>query len=164
MRKYLHILALAALAFQIGITFIAIYGAHRLPDRIPIHFDHQGQPNGWGSPTGLPLLPAVAVGVYLLLTVVARFPAAFNYPIAVNETNRGPLQALALDLLAWLRMEIPLLLAALQWICIQAARHPQGGFSPRFGVLVLGPMALLLGTIGWYIAAMFRVPGEEAAE
>lgn len=163
MRRNLLILALAALAFQIWLTCDALFGAQRLPDRIPIHFDLHGQPNGWGSPASLPLLPAIAVGVFLLLTVIARFPETFNYPVAVTDANRQRLQALTMDLLAWMRMEVSCLFAAIQWISIQAAHHPQGGFSPRFGGIVLTILALLFCTIGWFIVAIFRAQGSEDA-
>jgi len=165
MRKILEVIAWAALAFQVGITVDAFYGPHRLPDRIPIHFDQQGQPNGWGTPADIPFfLPAIALGVYLLLAVIARFPESFNYPVAVNDANRDRLQTLTLGMLAWMRMEIPCLFAFMQWIILQAARHPQGGFSPRFGWFILGMVVLLIGTVGWYVAAMFRVRGTEGED
>jgi len=157
MRKILEVIALAVLVFQTWITVDAFYGPHRLPDRIPIHFDQQGMPNGWGTPADIPFFfPLIALGVYLLLAVIARFPESFNYPVAVNDSNRGRLQTLTLGMLTWMRMEIPCLFAAIQGIILQAARHPQGGFSPRIGWIILGLVILLLGTVGWHIAAMFR--------
>ncbi len=42
----------------------------RLPDRIPTHWNLQGQPDGWGGRLAAFLFPAIATGVVLLLTEV----------------------------------------------------------------------------------------------
>lgn len=40
----------------------------RLPDRVPIHWNLAGEPNGWASPLGAALLlPGVLTGAYLLI-------------------------------------------------------------------------------------------------
>jgi uncharacterized membrane protein len=153
MRKALEGIALAALAVQVWITFHALYGPFRLPDRIPTHFDLAGHPDRWGPQAMLPLLPAVAVAIYLLITLVARFPSAFNYPVPVTAENRLRLQALALDMIAWLKMEIVCLFAWMQWATIQAARQPQRGFP---AALMPGTLLAVFATIAWFFAAMFR--------
>jgi hypothetical protein len=38
--------------------------------------------------------------------VVARFPSAFNFPVGVTAENRPLLEALTLDMIAWLKMEM----------------------------------------------------------
>ena len=43
-----------------------IYVWGQLPDRIPIHFDLQGEANGWGSKYTIFLLPLMNIGIYLL--------------------------------------------------------------------------------------------------
>jgi len=153
MRKPLEAIGLAALLFLCFITWRALSGADRLPDRIPTHFDIAGQPNAWGSPTSLLLIPALASLIYLAISVVSRYPEAFNYPVRVTLGNRGALQQLALEMIAWLKMELACLFAWIQSATISAARHQSNGLSP----FVL-PAALLVvfGTIGWYFVAMRR--------
>jgi uncharacterized membrane protein len=153
MRKNLEAISLAALAVQFWITYRALYGPVPLPDRIPTHFDLAGNPNGWGSPAMLLLFPVLTAGIYLLITIVARFPAAFNYPVRVTAENRPRLQALALSMIVWLKMEIVCLFAWMQWATIQTARHAQPGLP-----VALMPVTLVavFVTIVWHIAAMFK--------
>ena len=153
MRKSLEAVALAALAFQAWITYRAFFGPDPLPAKIPTHFDAAGNPNAWGSPATLLFFPAIAVFIYLLFTVVTRFPAAFNYPVRVTAQNRARLEQLALQMIAWLKLEIVLLFAVIQWGIIQAARHPTTTTPASWMPFML---IAVFATIGWHIASMFR--------
>jgi len=152
-RRNLEAVCLFVLAVQLWITYRAINGPARLPDRIPTHFDMAGNPNGWGSPAMLLLLPVVSLGIYLLITAAAQFPSAFNYPVRVTAQNRAQLQALALAMIAWLKVEVLVTFSWIQWATIQAARHVPRSLSPA-----LMPIALVavFGTIAWFVVAMFR--------
>jgi uncharacterized membrane protein len=158
MRKILETISLVALIALAFLTRSALRGPHRLPDKIPTHFDMTGHANGWDSPASLLLLPIVALGIYLLITVLSRFPALFNFPVEVTDQNRARLQALAWNMIAWIKAEMLCLFAWIQWMTIQAARMPDGGFSPASGFMVgtFGLVALLLFTIAWFIVAMLR--------
>jgi len=153
MRKIAELFSLAALAALALITVNAFYGPHRLPARIPVHFDAAGQPNGWGSPSALLLLPAVGAGLYLLFTLVSRFPSAFNYPVKVTEFNRERLQQLAVEVLALMKAEILVLFALMDFAWVHAIRNPGHGLgSLTVGIFV----AVILATVFGYMAAMIR--------
>jgi hypothetical protein len=80
MRKLLEAIGIVALLFLGWITWRALAGPDHLPDRIPTHFDIAGQPNGWGSPDSLWLLPAFGLLIYLTISVVERFPWGLQLP------------------------------------------------------------------------------------
>jgi len=146
-------IALAALLVLWAVTAYALQGPNPLPDRIPTHFDLAGSPNGWGKPEALWLLPIVATFLYSLMTVVARFPAHFNYPVVVTSANRATLQHLGLRMVGWLKAEVICLFAGIQVMTIQAARGSRGGSYPMlFGVALV----VIFGTIGWHTVAMRR--------
>jgi uncharacterized membrane protein len=151
-------IALIAFIYQLWITLDALVGPHRLPERIPTHFALNGQPNGWGSPASLmlPLFPAIALGVFLLMTFIARHPELFNYPVAVTDENRGRLQAATQNLLAWMRMEMVCLFATVQWLIIASARHPQGGFSQWTAVPIVLWIAVIFATVILNVLALHR--------
>jgi uncharacterized membrane protein len=159
MRKNLEATGLAALALLVWITYSALYGSNPLPGRIPTHFDLAGNPNGWGSPTTLLLLPAVAATMYLAMTILVRFPSAFSYPVTVTAENRPRLQKLTISMVAWLKVELVCLFAWIQWSIVAAARHGHSGLS-----LALIPVSILviLGTVVWFIVALLRA-GQAAA-
>jgi hypothetical protein len=101
----------------------------------------------------LPIMPVVALVLYLLLTVLARFPSIFNYPVEVTAENRPWLEALALDMIAWIKMEMVCLFAWIQWSTIEVARQGRGGLSPALLPVFL---VTLFGTLAWFITAMRR--------
>jgi uncharacterized membrane protein len=153
MRKTAEFLSLAALAALAFITINSFYGPHPLPGQIPTHFDARGQVNGWGSPRSLFFFLLFSIAMYLLLTVVSRFPSLFNYPVKVTELNRPQLEQLALSLLSWTKAEMLVFFVWIEFAMVQAARYPDRGLAPYplgvFGVIVIA-------TIFGHIVAMFR--------
>ena len=153
MRKALDILALIALALLCWLTWAALYGPNRLPDRVPTHFNAAGNPDAWGAPAGMILLPAMALGLYLLMSIAARFPDAFHYPVRVTPLNIERLKSVTLDMIAWLKLELVCMFAALQWAFIQAARSGSGRIFPMILPFFI---VATFGTIGLHFIAMFR--------
>jgi hypothetical protein len=153
MRKTLELIGIAALFVLCWITYAALWGPARLPDRVPTHFDAAGHANAWGPPTGMILLPVMAIGLYLLMSIVTRFPAAFHYPVRVTRQNIVRLQALVLDMIAWLKVELACLFLLLQWAFMQAARTGDGHLFPMILPFFI---VAIFGTIAWQFVAMFR--------
>jgi hypothetical protein len=155
MHKTLEAISLATFVFQAWITGSALYGAHRLSEKIPIHFDMASHVDGWGSPATLLIFPAITVPFYLLFTLAKkRLLEATSYPVEVTDENRGRLEALYLDLLTWIKAEVVCLFAWIQWDVIAAARLQQLQLSAV--ALVGGPLVVLLTTVIWYNLAMRR--------
>jgi uncharacterized membrane protein len=123
-----------------------VYGPYPLPQRIPTHFNVGGQPDGWGPPSTLWLLPAVGVGLYLLISVVALFPASFNYPLRVTAASRSRLEGLTLRMISWIKVELAGLFLFIQWSIIQSVRMGHGtlsvGIVPVFLVVVFATIAV----------------------
>lgn len=153
MRRILEAFGLAAMAWLVYLAVGAFYGPARLPARIPTHFGVNGRPDAWGPATSLLILPGVAIALYLLMTIVARHPSAFNFPVRVTPMNRPRLEALAVDMIAWLKAELAWLFAGLEWFALRAARHPGTGTS---GAPMPVALVCIFATIAWYVAAMFR--------
>ena len=154
MRKILEVVALVLVLFTWGFTGYAIVGPDPLPVRIPTHFNLAGQADGWGSPGALWMVPVVATVIYLLMSLVARYPSSFNFPMRVSRLVRPRLEAIALSMLSWLKAEVICLFAWIQYWTIRIVRQGQGRLSPAFLPLV---MVAIFGTIAWHIVAMRRV-------
>ncbi len=153
MRRILEPVSLAALVLLLAETVHAFYGPAPLTGSIPTHYNTAGNADAWGPAATLWLLPAMASALYLLMTWVARHPAAFNFPVRVTPFNRPRLQSIALNMIAWLKAELLGFFALIQWTVIRAARNPRRGISAL-------PMPLLLGivflTIALHFAAIMR--------
>jgi uncharacterized membrane protein len=104
-----------------------------LPERVPIHFDLQGRPNGWGGRfEALGLMPLVAIGVYLLLLFLPRIdPGRANYA-AVSGAYSA------------IRLCVTVVLAVVYGLMIQSARV--GTITPgRWLPLLIGGLLIVLG-------------------
>lgn len=153
MRKLLEALALIVLLANLALTADALIGPHALPGRIPTHFDIAGQPNAWGNPRMLLLLPLISLALYVMMTFLSRRPASFNYPAPVTAQNRNRLHRLAVDMLAWLKAEVITLFALIQFFSIRTVRV-QENVLPAW--LMPAGLVLLFATIFWHIRAMRR--------
>lgn len=154
MRKTMEAICLGMLAVLCWITYAALHGAERLPDRIPTHFDISGQPNAWGSPGFLWLLPMVGAGLYLLLTVLGsiRF-RRYNLPVRVTEANLPFIQEQTSEMVAWIKCEMLCLFTYLQWSIIQSARSNEFRLSP---LMIPVFLAVIFSTVGWRLTLMVR--------
>lgn len=153
MRKILEAAALVALVALGWITYRALYGLDRLPERVPTHFDAAGNPNGWGSPVMMVILPFMAAAIYLILTMAAQFPGAFHYPVRVTTANLPRMQELTLNLLSWIKVEMVCLFAVLQEVFIQSARSGEGHLFPK---VIPVALVVIFGTVGWHLLAVIR--------
>jgi uncharacterized membrane protein len=153
MRNILEAVGLAALTLLAWITYSALYGSNPLPERIPTHFTATGEPNAWGPPSSLWLLPIVAVGLYLLISVAALFPASFNFPVRSTALSRPRLEALTVQMMAWVKAELACMFLYIQWFIIQSAQHGNAALSPAIMPLFL---VVVFFTVGVYGVAVFR--------
>ena len=153
MRKLLEAVSLLVLLANIALTADALLGPHALPGRIPTHFDITGEPNAWGTPRMLLLLPLISLALYLMMTFLSRRPASFNYPAPVTAQNRDRLYRLAVEMLAWLKAEVMTLFALIQFFAIRTARV-EANVLPIW--LMPAGLVLVFATIFWHIRAMRR--------
>jgi uncharacterized membrane protein len=161
MRKTLEVVGLGMLAVLYWMTYAALNGANRLPDRIPTHFDISGQPNAWGPPGFLWFLPAVAAGLYILLTVLGsiRF-RRYNLPVAVTEANLPFIQEQTGLMVAWIKCEMLCMFVYLQWSIVQSARDGTFRLSP---LLIPVSLVVIFSTVGWRLTTMIRGAKARAA-
>jgi uncharacterized membrane protein len=159
-RAGLKAMGFVALAGLWALTGYAVYGPHPLPARIATHFDASGQANGWGEPRMLWLLPIVATGVYGAMWLVARHPAAFNYPIRVTAATRPKLESMTLGMISWLQFELVCLFVWIQWAIVRSAQAGRSALSPALLPTVL---LIIFGTIAWHFVAMLRI-GRDARQ
>jgi uncharacterized membrane protein len=152
-RKILEAIALIALLGLWAMTAYAFYGPHGLPDRIATHFDLSGRPNAWGGPHMLLVLPCIATVLYTLMSLVSRFPARFNSPYRVTSATRPRMEAITLNMIAWLKAETLCLFGWIQHASIRSATEAQNALSPLFVPVML---VVVFATIAAHFMAMRR--------
>lgn len=135
-----EIIALLALAGQL---VFAVLSYPNLPATIPIHFGFNGKPNNYGGREWVFFTPAMALVLYLGLTLLSRFPQSYNYPWRVTEANAPRLYRVSRALLLWLKAEMCVIFAFATWLIVHYATQGPGPYDFWF-VPVL--VALILGT------------------
>lgn len=148
---------IAALVLLVGGT---LWLWPSLPERIPLHFGLDGQANGWGGRGMLFLLPALGVGLFGLLTVLARVPHLYNYPFAITPENAPRQYRLARRLILAVRFWAVTLLAVLVGEISQVALDPAARLRWWSLPAMLAGLAFLLG---WYFVAAWRGRGPRGA-
>jgi len=161
MRKTIEVPALMVLGYLFWITYWALNGPERLPDRIPTHFDITGRPNAWGSPGILWILPVVGFGLYLLMTALASIQfRTFNLPVRVTEINLPFIQQKTREMVALIKTEILCLFVYIQSGIINGARVGAFRLSPA---IVPVFMVAIFTTLGIYMVVIIRGARARAA-
>jgi uncharacterized membrane protein len=136
------------LSFLIILIIIPLIYYNRLPERIPVHFNAAGTPDGFGSRSSLFILPATGLFMYLLLTVLAAFPHIFNFPVTITPENAEVQYRLATRLLRILKTVILILFSFISWMSVRTATGNATGlgkmFLPVFIILTFGVIIIYL--------------------
>ena len=130
------------------VTFFTMFDT--LPDRIPIHFDFSGNINGWGTKSGLIALPFVGLGIFILFTVLERFPQTYNISVKVTEENAPRLYILARASMVFLKALLIWMFGGLFYFSCQAGLTGDISNMFLFIMLMVGGMIALMA--GFFIA------------
>ncbi|MBX5446058.1 DUF1648 domain-containing protein [Sphaerobacter sp.] len=144
---------LLALVGVIVTVAILLYAWPDLPDRVPTHFGVTGEPDSWGRKATVLFPPLVMMVLYTGLTILNRFPHAFNYPRVITEENAPRQYGLARTLMTWLKAELTWLFAYLEWSIVRVAQGEATGIGVTFLPVIL---IIMFGTIGVYFWASAR--------
>lgn len=153
MRKTLETISLAGLALIAWITWQAFNGPNPLPDRIPVHFDAAGNANGWGSPSTLILLPVVAAGIYLLITLISLLPTRIRSAVKLTAESRAKIDTLTHQMLAWIKAEMVGLFLCIQWFMLAGIKEGSNRIPATLPPVF---MVLIFATVAWHLVAVFR--------
>jgi uncharacterized membrane protein len=62
-------------------------GYSKLPDQIPIHFNGKGNVDAFGHKIKIFTLPGIATFLYVIISLLNRYPYLYNYPSTINFEN-----------------------------------------------------------------------------
>src|SRR5687768_6412614 len=80
----LNIAAFASLAV-LWVMSAAAYG--NLPDVIPTHFNFKGEADAFGSPVSIFTGAAIGSALFLLMSILLRYPYKMNYTVTITPEN-----------------------------------------------------------------------------
>jgi uncharacterized membrane protein len=139
---------LLALMLLVLLIAIPVFSLNDLPDRIPVHFNSAGQPDGFGNRTSLWILPVTGAFMYLLLTVIGAFPQIYNFPVKITPENALTQYRLATRLIRILKTVILVLFSFISYQTIRTATGNASGLGKAFLPVFL---LITFGVIIFYI-------------
>ena len=130
----------------------AVYYAE-LPDTIPTHFNARGEADGFGSKATLWLMPGLGLILYLMMTILARYPHIFNYTVQITPENAERQYRMATRLVRLLKVFVMSLFAYLAWGSIQVATSRAATLDSFWLWFIIGANTTI---IGWYLIQSYR--------
>lgn len=147
---WLEVAAIGVLFFIV--VMVALFWSS-LPGEVPSHFGVSGAVDAWSDKWTILILPMVGLVLYAMLTIANRYPHHFNYVWPITPQNAERQYKLAHSLMIWLKTEVMLLFAYLEWMTIGTALGQIKGLGPFLLPLFL---AVLFGTLGVYFYQAFQ--------
>jgi hypothetical protein len=146
MKTYKDVLAGFVLIWQ-GLYIHNVW--HLLPTTLPSHFALNGAPNRYAPRSILWFVLAISVFLFLSTLIAERLPHAFNLPKPVGDPDRPRLEALASELIGWLRLEITCTFAYTLWSMVNLGLHKSEGLGTGFTFVCLGVVSLTVVYFLW---------------
>ncbi|WP_336881108.1 DUF1648 domain-containing protein [Priestia koreensis] len=125
-----------------------------LPDRIPTHFNFQGEADEWGGKGTVWTLPGIGSVLLIGLTITERFPHAYNYLVPITEATAKAQYQNARLMMVVIKFEIIGLFAYFSWQSIQLAFGRNVGLGNWELPVVL---IMIFGTCILFIVRSFRM-------
>ena len=124
----------------LGSTLFVIIMWSQIPDQIPTHYNFSGEADGYGGKGSLIFMMVLAWFMFILITVMIRFPNTWNMPVKVTAENKARLYSITKAMLEVIKMLVSLLFAVM--LINAAIATPM----PRF-ILIALIAAMLLSII-----------------
>lgn len=116
-------------AITVG-TILLIINYPRLPAQIPIHYNGQGEADGFGAKSWLILLPILSLAIWYPVFWLQKRPHLLNYSVRITPENAERQYALARQFLQWINLIMSSLFLSAIWMTIQAALNGSNRISP----------------------------------
>lgn len=139
----IYIMTLGYLLFQFG----------SLPDQVPGHFNAVGEADRWGSKMELVILPIVGGSIWLLFTILEKYPHTFNY-LNLRADNLEAQYKNGRLMLNVLKNETVLLFSFITYSTIQIALGEAEGLGPWFLPVFMG---VIMGSLLVFVVRMLRM-------
>jgi uncharacterized membrane protein len=140
--------------FLILLQFVIIFIFwSKLPDKIPIHFNLSGEPNGWGGKNSIFILPVLSIVLFSLITILSSYPHTFNYLFEITEKNSVIQYTLVKNYLAVIKTLIIVLFMLIILMITEASKN---GFINTLVYLLYIPLVLIFIATAHYIIKSFK--------
>ncbi len=143
-----NMLEIAAFILLLVLWILVAYSFVNLPDTIPIHFNANGEPDGFGAKSSLFTLPAVATIIFLGISYLSKKPYRLNYAVQIIESNAAVQYKLATRLLRYVKLAVIFIFLIIVFFTYLTVNGKMNGMGKWFLPIAIGliilPTAILL--------------------
>lgn len=137
--KFQIALEIIAALIMIGMAAYLFLRWGDVPDKIPGHYNIAGEIDRWGDKSELIYLPVISFLLYLLITVVERFPSIWNVPVKTTDKNRDKVYGSLLNMILMMKIGMLAYFSYLNYNGIEA--KPLSPLAPLvFLAITFGPI------------------------
>ena len=148
------ILEIISILSLITFFIFTYYTWPNVPQRIPDHFGWSGMPDSWDSKGMVPTMLYVALFIFILLSIVSRFPRIINFPFAINEDNSKSHLQLRFFFILWIKAELVLFTS---YIGIQGMRVSLGEVEGLGSYFIITLTVVLIITSAIFIYKAYKL-------
>jgi hypothetical protein len=128
------IFEVAFLILAIIVWGLIIWFIKQAPDIVPTHFDASGNPNAWGSPTGIIFPCSIMTISGAAMLILCYFPKTFNLS-GKHATPRN--YALTIRMLRIMSLLMLLMTLAIAWTVLRLTNHSPIPIIVIVGIIIL---------------------------
>ena len=143
------IIEIMCLTLLIGLTAYLIFHWGSIPDKIPAHYDWEGNIDRWGNKSDLIFLPMMSWFLYLLITGLQQVPLVWNTGVKITEKNEERVYRTLKYLLETLKL---IVVADLTYLTINSLMGKS--LSGWFTMIVL---VAVFGDLIFWIVRLYQV-------
>lgn len=107
--------------------------------KIPSHFSFSGRPDSYGSKYTILILPVIHTLVFVLLTIINRYPHIFNYPQKITNENGMQQYTLATRAIRFLKTSLSLMFLLLTYLAYSSA-----AFDIKISAIWIFPFIIIM--------------------
>jgi hypothetical protein len=112
------------------------------PNIVPIHFNNEGLPDGYGSKYINLFLPLIATFIYFLLTMLAKYPHLHNYMVQINSKNALEQYTNSVNLIRHIKLSVLILFIIIEICIFLTIKGVVKGIGKYFIVVVVFSMLI----------------------
>lgn len=143
------IIEIMCLTLLIGLTAYLIFHWGSIQDKIPAHYDWEGNIDRWGNKSDLIFLPMMSWFLYLLITGLQQVPLVWNTGVKITEENEERVYRTLKYMLETLKL---IVVADLTYITIHSLMGKS--LSGWFTMIVL---VAVFGDLIFWIVRLYQV-------
>lgn len=143
------IIEIMCLTLLIGLTAYLIFHWGSIPDKIPAHYDWEGNIDRWGNKSDLIFLPMMSWFLYLLITGLQQVPLVWNTGVKITEENEERVYRTLKYMLETLKL---IMVADLTYITVHSLMGKS--LSGWFTMIVL---VAVFGDLIFWIVRLYQV-------